>query len=152
MQEIEEDRFAPLEASMRKALRQGNARVYASLCDELGIPFEARQPHLYSEGKRPFGGYLGSNGSRSFIGKANSGLDVSSCILSGAAIDYLKSLGDKGIDREDYMARFRQIIRLGSSIPSSLKPMVGASEEEWSRLYFALADKARSSKPTFPDF
>lgn len=151
MHEIQENRFEVQDAKMRKALRNGNARVYASLCDELGIPSEARDPHLYAEGKRQGVDSL-QNYVTSRDHSVSTGLDVSSCVLSGAAIDYLKALGDRGIGREDYMARFRQIVRLGSSIPDSLKPMVGASEEEWSRLYFALADKARSSRSAFPDF
>jgi hypothetical protein len=79
-------------------------------------------------------------------------LDVSSCILSQAAVDYLKSLGDKCLDREDYMARVRRVVNLGGAIPDSLRPKVGASKEEWHDLYSALADKARRTGPTFPEF
>ena len=50
MQETGESYLVAQEARMRQALRQGNARVYALLCDDLGISQDARNPHLYREG------------------------------------------------------------------------------------------------------
>lgn len=145
MQEVGENYLIVQEARMREALRNGNARVYASLCDSLGIPYSARNPHLYSEGKRLDGGLETLRSTRRFSKDGlSSGLDVSDCVFNEAATDYLKGLGDKGLKREDYLARIRQIVRLGSSIPDPLRPRVGASEDELRALYSALADKARS--------
>ncbi len=152
MQDTQENRFVADDAKMREALRSGNARSYAVLCDRLGIPSNARNPHLYSEGKRLANGSSDLRRS-SYVGSvASPGLDVSSCILSQAAVDYLKSLGDKGLEREDYMERVRHVVKLGGAIPDSLRPKVGATEEEWHDLYFALAGKARSVKSNFLEF
>lgn len=50
MQEFEESPFEGDNERMKDALRQGRARLYRQLCDDLGIPLNARNPHLNREG------------------------------------------------------------------------------------------------------
>lgn len=144
MHQTYEDALQADDAAMRAADREGNARLYVTLCDRLGIPQNARNPHLQYEGVvliRKLG--ISTTTTRTIVSQKPE-VDVSGCQFSQASIDYLRSLGDTGLDRKDYLTRIRQFRHLGGVLPDSLVPEIGAPEDELRILYSALASKARS--------
>ena len=142
MHQTYEDSLQADDVAMRAADREGNARLYVNLCDRLGIPQNARNPHLQYEGAALIR-KLGISTARTVVSQKPE-VDVSGCQFSQASIDYLHSLDDVDLERKDYLTRIRQFRHLGGVLPASLVPEIGAPEDNLRILYFALASKARS--------
>ncbi len=143
MHQTYEDALQADDVAMRAADREGNARLYVTLCDRLGIPQNARNPHLQYEGAALIRRLGISTTARTVVSQKPE-VDISGCQFSQASIDYLRSLGDTDLDRKDYLTRIRQFRHLGGVLPDSLIPEIGAPEDNLRMLYFALASKARS--------